>query len=125
MGIEGAKHLAGALKFMKELCHLDLAENEIGDQGIKEIINSCKDYSTLEYLDISGNNIGKSSFINENADAICDFLVNNNRLEILRMNWNNIRGHLGEKIIEGLIYCRAIRQVHMNNNLLGVAYDDK
>lgn len=125
MGIEGARHLAGALKFMKELTSLDLAENEIGDLGIKEIVNSCKDYSSLESLDLSGNNIGKSSFINENADALCDFLSNNRRLEVLKMNWNNIRGHMGEKIIEGLIFCRSVKQVHLNNNLLGVAYDDK
>jgi len=25
------------------------------------------------------------------------------------MNWNNIRGSMGEKIIEGLIYCYSIK----------------
>lgn len=109
MGIEGSRHLANALKFMKELTQLDLAENEIGDLGIKEIINSCKDYASLEYLDLSGNNIGKSSFINDNADALHEFLTNNRTLEILKMNWNNIRGSMGEKIIEGLIYCYNIK----------------
>lgn len=125
LGLEGAKHLAGAIKFMKELTKLDLSENEIGDSGIKEIINTCKDYASLEYLDVSGNNIGKSSLMNENADAIHDFLYNNRTLEVLKMNWNNIRGSMGEKIIEGLIYCYSIKEVHLNNNLLGVAYDDK
>lgn len=94
---------------MKELTQLDLAENEIGDHGIKEIINSCKDYASLEYLDISGNNIGKSSLMNDNADALHEFLTNNRTLEILKMNWNNIRGSMGEKIIEGLIYCYSIK----------------
>eukprot|EP00347_Sterkiella_histriomuscorum_P017989 403347211 len=125
MGIEGAKHLAGALKFMKELTQLDLAENEIGDQGIKEIVTSIKDYSSLEYLDLSGNNIGQSSFMNENAEAIHEFLTNNRTLEILKLNWNNIRGNMGVKIIEGLISCYSIKQLHINNNLLGVGYDDK
>ncbi len=41
------------------------------------------------------------------------------------MNWNNIRGQIGEKIIEGLVLSKRITQVHLNNNLLGVAYDDK
>ena len=110
---------------MKELSHLDLSENDIGDVGIKEIINSCREYGTLEYLDISGNNIGKSSYCTETADAINDFLVNNRTLETIKMNWNNIRGNMGEKIIEGLLLCYSIKEVHMNNNLLGVAYDDK
>ena len=87
---------------MKELTQLDLAENEIGDIGIKEIINSCRDYSSIEYLDISGNNIGKSSFINETSESLYQFLAHNRTLEILKVNWNNIRGHMGEKIIDGL-----------------------
>jgi Ran GTPase-activating protein (RanGAP) involved in mRNA processing and transport len=94
---------------MKELSQLDLAENEIGDAGIKEIINSCKDYASIEYLDLSGNNIGKSSHINETAEAFQEFLTNNRRLEVLKMNWNNIRGNMGERIIEGLIYCYSIK----------------
>lgn len=88
-------------------------------------MNSCKDYASIEYLDISGNNIGKSSHINETADAIQEFLTNNRRLEVLKMNWNNIRGTMGERIIEGLIYCYGIKQLHLNNNLLGVGYEDK
>jgi hypothetical protein len=32
---------------------------------------------------------------------------------------------VGEKIIDGLINCYSIREVHLKNNLLGVAYDDK
>lgn len=41
------------------------------------------------------------------------------------MNWNNIRGPVGEKIIEGLITCSSIKTVSMNNNLLGIVYDEK
>lgn len=41
------------------------------------------------------------------------------------MNWNHLRGSVGEKIIEGLKNCYSIREVHLNNNLLGVAYDNK
>ena len=76
-------------------------------------------------MDISGNNIGKSSFSNEAAEALCDFLTNNRDLDIIRMNWNNIRGHMGERIIDGLRHCFSVREVHLNNNLLGVGYDDK
>jgi hypothetical protein len=32
---------------------------------------------------------------------------------------------MGEKIIESLKKCYSLRECHMNNNLLGVAYDGK
>jgi hypothetical protein len=41
------------------------------------------------------------------------------------MNWNSIRGHVGEKIIDGLLTCISIKSVSLNNNLLGVVYDEK
>lgn len=74
---------------------------------------------------MSGNNIGKSSFANETSEALFDYLAGNRDLEIIKMNWNNIRGHVGERIIDGLLQCSSVREVHVNNNLLGVAYDDK
>lgn len=77
---------------MKSLTHLDLSENEIGDVGINEILNSCKDYGMIETLDISGNNIGKTSFSSECAETMNHFLSNNRNLEILKLNWNNLRG---------------------------------
>ena len=46
---------------MKTLLSLDIADNDIGDQGISEIVKSAKEFVSLEYLDISGNNIGKSN----------------------------------------------------------------
>ena len=110
---------------MKSLFSLDLSHNEIGDIGINEILNSCKEYGMLEYLDISGNNIGKTSFSNECAETLNGFLANNRNLEILKINWNNLRGAVGEKIIEGLLHCYSIREVHLNNNLLGVGHEEK
>lgn len=77
---------------MKSLTHLDLSENEIGDVGVNEIINACKDYGLIEYLDLSGNNIGKTSYSNEVAENLYQLIVGNNTLEILKINWNNIRG---------------------------------
>ena len=76
-------------------------------------------------VDLSGNNIGKSTFANEAAEAIYEFLVGNRDIDIIKLNWNNIRGHMGERIIDGLLQCLSVREVHLNNNLLGVAYDDK
>ena len=125
LGLEGAKRLAVALADMKVLSKLVLSDDEIGDMGISEIINSCRSYCSLEYLDISGNNIGKSSAAGELAENINMFLSNNRTIEVLKMNWNSMRAATAEKIIDGLIYCGGIKELHLNNNLLGVSYDDK
>ena len=41
------------------------------------------------------------------------------------MNWNSLRGVVAEKIIEGLLECYGLRELYMNNNLIGVSYDEK
>lgn len=61
----------------------------------------------------------------EFADVIHDYLSTNRTLDTLKMNWNNLRGAVGEKIIDGLIYCYKIKAVHLNNNLLGVTYEGR
>ena len=53
------------------------------------------------------------------------FLTENRILEEFVINWNNIRGQVGAKIIEGLTQALKIKKISMNNNLLGFAYDNK
>lgn len=110
---------------MKSLVHLDLSENEIGDYGINEILNSCKDYGMIEYLDLSGNCIGKTTLAIEVGETLNHFLSNNRTLEVFKVNWNNLRGATAEKIIDGLVYCYSIKEIHMNNNLLGQSTEDR
>lgn len=96
---------------MKILSHLDLAANEIGDIGITEIAKAAKEFGMLEYLDISGNNIGKTSYSTECAESLNIFLTQNRNLEHFKINWNNLRGIAGEKVIEGLTTCFNIKTV--------------
>jgi Ran GTPase-activating protein (RanGAP) involved in mRNA processing and transport len=79
----------------------------------------------LEYLDLSGNNIGKSTHTIECAESINAYLASNHHLEHLKLNWNNIRGVAGEKIIEGLTHSVSIKTVNMSNNLLGITYEGR
>jgi Ran GTPase-activating protein (RanGAP) involved in mRNA processing and transport len=113
------------MKHMKALTQLDVSENDIGDQGITEIVRALKDFCQLEKLDLSGNSIGKTSLSAEFAVVVHDYLYSNQYLDTLKMNWNNLRGAVGEKIIDGLVNCYKIKAVHLNNNLLGVAYEGK
>lgn len=125
MGLEGAKHLATVLPDMKILSKLILSDNDIGDLGINELITSIKNYCSIDYLDISGNSIGKSPSSAELAENMNHYLSGNRNLEVLKMNWNSLRAVVADKIIDGLLYCTGIREIHMNNNLTGVSYDDK
>lgn len=110
---------------MKILSKLTLADDEIGDAGINEVVNSCRNYCSMEYLDISGNNLGKTPASHELAENLNVYLQNNRTLETLKMNWNSFRGVVADKIIDGLNYCYGLRELQINNNLLGVSYDEK
>lgn len=125
MGHDGAKFLAQSLPEMKILSKLIISDNEVGDHGVNDIIVACKTYCSIDYLDISGNNLGKTAASVELADNMHQFLSNNRTLEVLKMNWNSLRGVVAEKIIEGLLECYGLRELYMNNNLIGVSYDDK
>jgi hypothetical protein len=54
-----------------------------------------------------------------------EYLSNNRTLEVLKLNWNSLRGNAADKIIEGLSECYGIREIFINNNLVGQHYDDK
>lgn len=125
MGLDGAKYLAASLAEMKILSKLTLNDNDIGDHGVAEILNAARNFCSLEVLDVSGNNLGKSSASGELAESFYLFLSNNRSLEVLKMNWNSLRGMTADKIMEGLVECTGIREVYMNNNLLGVTYEEK
>ena len=125
LGHEGAKFLGHALQEMKILSKLNLADDEIGDQGINDIVNNCKNYCSLEFLDISGNNLGKSPASAELGETLNNFLSSSRSLEVFKINWNSIRAAVADKVLDGLFSCFGIKEVHFNNNLLGVSYDDK
>ena len=108
---------------MKVISILDLAENEIGDLGICEIVTALKNFSLIEDIDLSCNAIGKTSFFKDCAEALSLLLTENKNLEHLKLNWNNIRGVPGEKIITAIKTCYALKSVFLANNLLGVAYE--
>jgi Ran GTPase-activating protein (RanGAP) involved in mRNA processing and transport len=124
LGLEGAKHLSEAVSQMKALIRLDLAENEIGDIGICEIVKSLRDSGIIEHLDLSANKIGKSSLGNECTENIRLLLHDNRLIECFKINWNSLRGVTGEKVIEGLVHCTSLKTIELNNNLLGMGYED-
>ena len=110
---------------MKNLKYIDLSHNDIGDTGISFILKSLKAQASIQYLDLSGNGIGKTAQSSETLDVLSDFLYGNNMLETLKLNWNNLRGEKSEKIIDTLVSMNHLKEVELNNNLLGMASEGK
>ena len=61
----------------------------------------------------------------EFAEVLHDYLYSNRTLDTLKLNWNSLRGAVGEKVIDGLANSYKLKSVYLNNNLLGVAYEGK
>jgi len=55
---DGAKQIADALKINHSLEELDLSDNNIGDDGVKQLADALKVNHSLEELDLRSNNIG-------------------------------------------------------------------
>ncbi len=104
---------------MKFLSSLNISENEIGDLGMIEIAKGLKE-TNLESLDISANAIGKTSKAIEFADTFNIFIAESKTLDEVKINWNNLRGQVGEKIVSGLKNATMLKHVSLSNNLLGV-----
>ena len=79
--------------------------------------------SGLEELDLSGNSIGKSTKRNECGEAFQNFFAENRDIMKVKLNWNNIRGTMGNSIILGLAQAEKLKKLEMTNNLLGINYE--
>lgn len=75
IGIEGVKCINEGISHMKNLQILDLSHDEIGDQGIHELIQQLELINpNLEELNLSGNHIGKNyTYFEKYADLMIKF----------------------------------------------------
>jgi Ran GTPase-activating protein (RanGAP) involved in mRNA processing and transport len=65
LGLEGGKYLATQILKVKKLKELRLAECNITDKGVIELIKSVDEINCLEVFDLSGNQIGKSQYFGD------------------------------------------------------------
>lgn len=107
---------------MKNLQHLNLSGDEIGELGILEIVNELiQSNSALEELDISGNCIGKNqTYLVKLVDPMITYF-NQSQLRILKMGFNNLRGPV-EKLLHSFYEMGQIRELDLQSNLLGLSY---
>jgi len=93
IGHEGAKALANAIQFNRELKILNIYETGIGNEGAKALATALAQNTTLTLLDISWNNIS-----DEGACAVAKAIKRNSKLTVLDLSWNTITDE-GAKVI--------------------------
>lgn len=120
LGVEGGRHLAKNLNKMKKLEELRLAECNITDRGIIEIIQSLDELGTIDVLDLSGNQIGKSAHFGDLATKMEKFLQSSH-LEKLHLDNNNLRAAHGEKILKAVCGLTNLSVLSLKQNFLGQA----
>lgn len=120
LGVEGGKHLARNLPKMKKLEELRLADCNITDRGIIEIILSLDELGTLDLLDLSGNQIGKSAHFADLANKMEKFIMGSH-LEKLHLDDNNLRAQHGEKILRAICSLEMLQVLSLKKNFLGQA----
>ncbi len=63
LGVEGAKVLADILKSNEHFARLDISKNQIGDMGMKALLNGVRQNKSLVHIDLGSNNLTADSCI--------------------------------------------------------------
>jgi Ran GTPase-activating protein (RanGAP) involved in mRNA processing and transport len=121
LGLEGGKYLATQILKVKKLKELRLAECNITDKGVIELIKSVDEINCLEVLDLSGNQIGKSQYFGDLVGKFERYLNQNTHLERLYLDDNNLRAQNGERILKAICQTLALTHLSVKKNFLGIA----
>lgn len=107
--------LADALVKMPYLQVLNLADNNLDDNGLEAIIRAAAIHGTLEELDVSHNVIDEKA-----ANALADYIGHPNcRLKTLRMSSAGIDDRECARFVEVLMKNRNLVELDLSKNLLG------
>ena len=98
IGDEGIKELTEALKTNTTLTTLNLQQKNIGDEDIKALAEALKTNTTLTTLNLQQNNIG-----DEGIEALAEALKTNKTLKTLNLQQNNI-GDEGVKKLAFILF---------------------
>ena len=108
---------------MKNLNHLDLSHDEIGELGILEIINELNNLgnSSIETLDLSGNCLGKSQpYFTKLLEPLIKYFTMS-RVITLKLGFNNLRGPV-ESLLQCFIEMNQLKELDLQSNHLGYSY---
>jgi hypothetical protein len=85
IGVEGAKHIAGALAVNKKLRDLNVSFNSFQDAGAKAIADSLKRNDALQILNLDGNGIS-----DEGGENLACALGSNEKIQRVSLKKNAI-----------------------------------
>ncbi|XP_052133307.1 NLR family CARD domain-containing protein 3-like isoform X1 [Frankliniella occidentalis] len=115
LSARAAAMLAEGVELNHSLQELDLADNELGDDGVKAMQEALAQNDELRELDLSNNNLGPAA-----AAALGKALRENQTIESLGLSRNN----LYEDVPKGLrVLLRAIQQREKSFQHLDLAWN--
>jgi Ran GTPase-activating protein (RanGAP) involved in mRNA processing and transport len=107
--------LAGCLSSLPYLQVLNLADNNLADKGLSELLNSASKHKEIEELDISNNTVGTAA-----SKALGAFLANPDcKLRSLRLRDANIDDAECANICGVLKKNTNLKELDLSKNLLG------
>lgn len=100
--------------FKYQLSHLDISENDLGDEGVKDLItDSLIQSKTLAFINLSSNNITK-----EGSKSIAKLLENNNSIVTLVISSNQLQDDGIENICNSLEKNNSLTTLISDNNYI-------
>ena len=111
---EGVARLAAVLGQSPSLAHLDLGNNNIGDEEAgwpAAVLGQCP---SLAHLDLSYNNIGA-----EGAGRLATALGECPSLAHLNLSWNNIGAEGAGRLAAVLWQCPSLTHLNLDSNDIG------
>ncbi|CAE7626584.1 Nlrc3, partial [Symbiodinium microadriaticum] len=111
---ERMQALAPAFKGLAALKVLDLAFNDLRDDGAKAMAESLPGMSLLEQLDLQVNNFGS-----EGAQALSPALKGLAALKVLRLGHNRFRDDGAKGMAESLTGMSLLEQLDLHRNMIG------
>lgn len=92
---------------------LDLGDNHLGDQCVRTLVQCLLNRCTLEHLDLRRNQIFHS------AKAIGELLRITTPLRTLNLSWNNIRGEPAQYLARCMMENITLVELDLSDNTLG------
>ncbi|DAZ99587.1 TPA: hypothetical protein N0F65_001415 [Lagenidium giganteum] len=92
---------------------LDLGNNHLGDQCVKQLVQCLVNRCTLEHLDLRRNEIFHA------AKAIGELLRISTPLKSLNLSWNNIRGEPAQHLARCMMENLTLTHLDLADNTLG------
>eukprot|EP00039_Didymoeca_costata_P016108 m.283798 g.283798 ORF g.283798 m.283798 type:complete len:589 (+) comp16338_c2_seq105:187-1953(+) len=114
MGPSNGILLAKALSWIPNVTVLCLADNQIGSEAVKELVQQLTRISTIKELNLSKNNLGL-----EGAAYVADLIAGSKSLRKLWVSRNKFEAQGGMTIAEALKRNSTLQFLDIGNNNLG------